>query len=271
MPAARHEVIAHENERFSPPDWPQTLETDVYLPADRPQPVPAVIVIHGGGWEDRSRADMTRLSKNLARHGLAAVNIDYRFAPEHRFPAQQADVEAAIAWTRENAERFSIDADRIGLVGFSSGAHLAAMAALARGAGEHRRADEPCLFAVVAGGIPADFLRFDEDGPLLQQLLGTTRSDSPDAYRRASPITHVSPNAPPFFLFHGTLDRMVPFEQAEAMHQALLDSGAHSELYGMRLRGHTTAFLTRRSAMRQATAFLHEKARAPACATGLDE
>lgn len=112
---------------------------------------------------------------------------------------------------------------------------------------------------MVVGGIPSDFGLFS-GGKLLRQLMGARQDEAPDAYRAASPISHVHADAPPFFLFHGTLDQTVPFEHARELYEALLEHGVHAELYRMRLRGHVTSFLLRGGAMRNAVAFLHDMA-----------
>ena len=261
LPQKGHVVLA--DQRFSPPDWPQALYADVYIPDGGRAAWPAVLVVHGGGWERRSREDMTRIARRLADRGFVAVNIDYRFAPEYRFPAQLHDVQVALGWMRDEAGRLRIDPDRIAGLGFSSGAHLVALAGLVAGTDSSLNADyvsaDDGFFAVVAGGIPSDFGLFS-GGKLLRQLMGARQDEAPEAYRAASPITHVHADAPPFFLFHGTLDQLVPFEHAQVLYNALLEEGVHAELYRMRLRGHVTAFLTSGGALRRAAAFLHDMA-----------
>ncbi|NEZ04288.1 alpha/beta hydrolase [Wenzhouxiangella sp. XN201] len=270
LPQKGHVVLA--DQRFSPPDWPQALYADVYIPDGNspdgnPAAWPAVLVVHGGGWERRSRDDMTRISRQLADRGFVAVNIDYRFAPEYRFPAQLHDVQIAHRWMRDEASRLRIDADRIAGLGFSSGAHLVALAGLVAGTDSSLNAEygpeDEGFFAVVVGGIPSDFGLFS-GGKLLRQLMGARQEEAPEAYRAASPITHVHDDAPPFFLFHGTLDQTVPYEHARVLYEALLEHGVHAELYRMRLRGHITSFLIRGGAMRSAIAFLHDMAGRPA-------
>ncbi|WP_376694673.1 alpha/beta hydrolase fold domain-containing protein [Wenzhouxiangella sp. EGI_FJ10305] len=261
LPQKGHVVLA--DQRFSPPDWPQALYADVYIPDGERVAWPAVLVVHGGGWERRSRDDMTSISRRLADRGFVAVNIDYRFAPEYRFPAQLHDVQIAHRWMREEASRLRIDADRIGGLGFSSGAHLVALAGLVAGTDSSLNAeygpDDEGYFAVVVGGIPSDFGLFS-GGKLLRQLMGAKQDEAPQSYRAASPIAHVHADAPPFFLFHGTLDLTVPYEHARVLYEALLEHDVHAELYRMRLRGHVTSFLTRAGAMRSAIAFLHDMA-----------
>ena len=143
---------------YSPTDWPQRLEADVYVP-DRPGPYPAVLVVHGGGWERRSPEDMTEIAEYLAEHGFVAVNVEYRLAPAFRFPAQLHDVQQAMRWIHSQAEKLSVDTRRIGAYGYSAGAHLVALLAVVSEGGpldEPYGGAETRLAAVVAGGTPAD-------------------------------------------------------------------------------------------------------------------
>ncbi len=251
--------------RFSPEGWPEALFADLYLPAIS-EPAPAVLLVHGGGWERRSREDMTWIAKALARHGFAVMNIDYRFAPEYTFPAQLHDLQMAMQWLQRWSGDYRIDPEAISAFGFSSGAHLVSLMALTSDARHPLSAPyggpatRPA--AVVAGGIPSDLRRF-ESGRLIRQFLGGTEQQKPETYRLASPIAHVSPDAPPFFLFHGNLDMLVPPEQAEILYQSLREHGVHAELYRMHLRGHITSFLTAGNAVEQATEFLARFGRGP--------
>ncbi len=243
---------------FSPQDWPQTLKADLYLP-DSDQTRPAVLMVHGGGWERRSRQDMNWIAEHLAERGFAVMNIDYRFAPEFRFPAQLHDLQIAMHWLRANAAELNVDTQRIGGFGFSSGAHLVSLLALTAGQGgelnEPHGGPETGPVAVVAGGLPSDLRTFGS-GKLIRQFLDGSQEDMPDVYRAASPAAHVTAAAPPFFLFHGGMDMLVPTEQAREF-SALLDrKGVENELYIMHLRGHITSFLTSGNAVDEATGFL---------------
>ena len=238
---------------YTPPDWPESLEARVLLP-DTPADAlrPAALLVHGGGWQRRSPDDMTAIAERLARRGYVTVNVAYRFAPEYRFPAQLEDLEQAVAWIHERAEAWRIDTGRLVGVGYSSGAHLVSLLALT---GEQDR-----LAAVLAGGLPSDLMKFD-DGRLVVEFIGGTRAEKPEAYRQASPITHVDADAPPHFLFHGRWDGLVPVDHATDFHAALEAQGVASELYLQHYRGHFTGFLLRDGAIEAGIAFLDRQLR----------
>ncbi|SFR66009.1 Acetyl esterase/lipase [Marinobacter daqiaonensis] len=251
------------NIRYSPEDWPEALQADLYL-ARTGEPGPAVLVVHGGGWQRRSRDDMTGVARNLARHGFTAMNIDYRFAPEHRFPAQLRDLQQALTWLREHHDDLGIDPDRIAGLGYSSGGHLVSLLGAVTSSGHPDQApwapDQKGLVAVVAGGLPADLRTFGS-GRLLRQLLGGTQDKFPQRYERASPAAWVTPAMPPHFLFHGTWDQLVPVEQSKDFHQQLRAAGVPSELYLMHGHGHFSTFLFRGVAMDEAIRFLERHTR----------
>ena len=117
-----------ENIEYTVPDWPQALHADLYLP-QKAGPHPVVLMIHGGGWANRSRDDMRGISRRLARSGYAVFNINYRFAPYFTYPAQLHDMYQALAWIDANAATYDLDRGRINAWGYSSGAHLAALIA----------------------------------------------------------------------------------------------------------------------------------------------
>lgn len=216
-------------------------------------------MVHGGGWESRSRRDMHRTSADLARHGFVVMNVDYRFAPEFQFPAQLHDVQIAMHWLHDHADEWQIDSDRIGAFGFSSGAHLVSLMALV--ADQENELNQPYggaqtrPYAVVAGGTPTDLRKF-ESGILVEQFLNGRLAEQPEAYQLASPVVHIHDDAPPFFLFHGTWDRLVPTDHAVDFHTQLVRSNVQSELYLQRLRGHLTSFVLMRDARRAAMRFL---------------
>lgn len=251
---------------YTPDDWPQALHASVYRPKAAGH-YAAVLVVHGGGWARRSPADMEDLSRWLAGHGLVAVNIEYRFAPTYTFPAQLQDLQMAMRWLHVHADEYGIDRTRVGAWGYSSGAHLVAL--LATVASD---ADNPLNQphggpvtrpkAVVAGGTPSDLRKF-KGGELVPQFLGGDQRRIPAVYAQASPVTSVTPNTPPMFLYHGTWDRTVPEDHAEDLYQALRANGVDSELYLLKGRGHVATFLFGGGAEKAGLRFLERYLNAP--------
>src|SRR3954464_11182479 len=124
----------------------ESLKLDAYIP-DGPGPFPAVILVHGGGWNagDKSggpkKGYMAPMHEPLEKAGFAWFSINYRLAPKHPYPACIEDVETAIRWVKANAAKYHLDSLRIALSGESAGGHLVQLAMV--------RADESTRMAAV--------------------------------------------------------------------------------------------------------------------------
>lgn len=223
----------------------RALTADVYAPR-RGRELPAVLLVHGGSWQRGDKERMAEIGERLAGHGYVAVSIDYRLAPEHRFPAQLHDCQAAIRWMRANAERLRLDPSRIAGFGYSAGAHLVALLATADegdGLGEVLALPGPDtrLQAAVLGAPPIALERFP-DNRAFRRFLGATAAERPDVYAMASPLTFVTPDDPPMFLYHGASDWMVDPAQSRLMLDALQRASVPAS-YFETPRGHFTTFL----------------------------
>jgi acetyl esterase/lipase len=223
----------------------EDLHADVYRPPGE-GPFPAVLVVHGGSWTRGSRSRMTRVAERLAGSGYTAVSVDYRLAPAHRFPAPVHDCKTAVRWIRQHADELHVDPKRVGGFGYSSGAHLVAMLATTTPRdgleGEAPQgAPSSRIQAAVLGGTPTDLRRFPAN-LTMRRFLGGSPDELPDLYAFASPITYVSPDDPPMFLYHGTRDWIVDVSQARTMAKALDDAGVPHELHESDL-GHAATFV----------------------------
>lgn len=98
---------------------------DVYYPENTRSPLPTIVSIHGGGYVYGSKEIYRRYGMELARHGFAVVNFNYRLAPKWRFPAPLEDTNAVMEWLCRNGGTYHLDPGRIILVGDSAGAQLA--------------------------------------------------------------------------------------------------------------------------------------------------
>ncbi len=203
------------------------LALDFYHPvrADD-QPVPCVIVVHGGGWESGTRNEIASLNHWLARRGYAVAAITYRLAPKFTWPAPRDDILAAIAFLKNRAGVLGIDATRLVLLGRSAGGNLAEATAYG--------APDPAIRGVIALYAPADMIfayawgREDDvlkSPQLLRQFLGGTPETAPAAYNGASAYLHVTKATPPTLLVHGELDTLVWNKQSERLDQKLSEAG----------------------------------------------
>lgn len=207
-----------------------SLTLDASIPAGK-GPFASVIVVHGGGWENGSKRSYEKpLLPVLTEAGFAWFTINYRLAPQHRFPAAVEDVEAAIRWVKQHAKEYKVDPKRIALMGESAGGHLVAMAGV-------RPTKETRVAAVVDFYGPHDLVKREtgrgEIGRNLRQFLGVDKLDEAGLarLREASPVTYVRKGLPPFLFIHGTKDAAVPYDQSPLMCDKLKAAGNQCEVF----------------------------------------
>lgn len=212
----------------------EDLTLDVAKPKGISATVPAIVVIHGGGWAGGSKDDPvhTMLAREAAERGYVAININYRLAPRHQFPAQIEDCKCAVRWLRAHAKEMNVDPSRLGAVGGSAGGHLVMMLGAMDAAdgleGDGGWPDQSSkVQAVVAFFGPVNLIGDFPDVSLriLDNFLGGSMKAKEADYRRASPITYVNAGDAPMLLFQGTKDPLVPYDQAFQMATALDKAG----------------------------------------------
>ncbi len=210
----------------------EPLLLDLSSPASVAGPLPCIVAIHGGGWSGGNRKQHDDLTFQFARHNYIAVTLEYRMAPQHRFPVPVQDVKAAVRYLRGNAEKLHIDPQHIGAVGFSAGAHLSMMlGTMDKADGLDDVGDFPDqsskVQAVVSFFGPTDLTAEypQRSKAIVRNFIGGDFKEMPDAYRRASPITYVNAGDAPMLLFQGTADVLVPYNQAYLMAGAMQKAG----------------------------------------------
>jgi acetyl esterase/lipase len=193
---------------------------DPRLPDDARAPV--LLQIHGGAWSSGSKAaDAHPLMAAMVRRGWVCLSVDYRLGPAERWPAQIVDVKRALAWTRAHVAEYGGDPARIAITGGSSGAHLAALAALTPGAWQPGFADADTSVAAAVCLYGIYDLTTDDGSGTLDELLAETLMPTPlgedsHPYVAASPSARVHAGAPPFMVLHGTGDAIVVPAQSRA-------------------------------------------------------
>jgi acetyl esterase/lipase len=186
---------------------------------------PVLLQVPGGAWMVGSKRQQAYpLMSHLAELGWVCVAINYRLSPRSTWPDQIIDVKQALAWTKEHIAEYGGDPDWIAITGGSAGGHLSALAALTANDPQFQPgfedADTSVRAAVPFYGV-YDFTRNDAIHPLMVPTLAKyvfklRRAEIAEPFRTASPITHVSAHAPPFFVLHGRNDSLIPVEQARA-------------------------------------------------------
>jgi acetyl esterase/lipase len=206
------------------------LTLDIYSPAE-PGRFPAVVQIYGGAWQTGAPASNRAFAGYLAAHGYVVFAIDYRHAPRWQWPAQRADVQAGLDWVRAHGERYGADPTRLALVGRSSGAQLAMLAAYGPGA--------PPVRAVVIYYGPVDLTEGYRHPPrpdplhvrgVEEAFLGGTPDQQPLRYREASPITYVTRPLPPTLLIYAGRDNIVEPRFGALLQRRLRETGTTSVL-----------------------------------------
>jgi acetyl esterase len=95
-----------------------------------PGPFPPVLEVHGGAWNNGDRFQNLPLNQAVAASGLVVVSIEFRLGAEGRYPASIADVNYGTRWLKQHAGEFNATADGLGVIGYSSGGHMAMLSAM---------------------------------------------------------------------------------------------------------------------------------------------
>lgn len=206
-----------------------SLTLDAFVP-DGVGPFPTCILVHGGGFTKGDKQSYIKpLFEPLSKAGFAWFTINYRLAPQHRWPACAEDVETAIRWVKANAREYKVDVNRIALIGESAGGHLVSYVGV-------KANDETRVAAVVPFYAPHDLeLQVKHRnmlGESMTALLGLTELND-DAWKRlreVSPSSYVHKGMPPFLLIHGDKDPTVLFEQSTRFQKQMKDMGNQCDL-----------------------------------------
>ena len=254
---------------------PQKLKVDIYMPKGDADKYPGLVYIHGGAWMEGGRSSCP--GKALAKGGYVVACIDYRVvgmegscSPDAIFPAAVQDVKSAVRWLRQNARTYKVDADNIGLIGDSSGGHLAVLAGVSKGAklfaNTQNSGESDIVQAIVDWYGPVDVnemeIAFTEDACKVEysELADAYRDNSnfeityawsrwlggpldnktvQERARKASPLSYLDGGDPPVLIIHGADDPLVPTEQHKILAEALKAKGIRSTLITLPGVGHS--------------------------------
>lgn len=205
---------------------------------DAPDPVPALVLIHGGGFVGGSPTAMYDLCDQAAHRGFAAFAIEYRLLPDYAYPSQVQDASAAVEWLRQSAQvtKYGIDPTAVGVIGSSAGAIVASYLGVA---GDGALDEGSRVAAVVALSPVTDMTDSGlalgtpqpEAAALMLEYLGCNRpgTSACPVSVEASPISHVDSTDAPALMMVGESE-VVPWQQPDALRAALENKGVNATL-----------------------------------------
>ncbi|MEY2570097.1 MAG: hypothetical protein QOE63_447 [Acidimicrobiaceae bacterium] len=201
---------------------------DIWKRADLPldAKAPVLVQVHGGGWVIGNKEQQAMpLMAHMADRGWVCVAINYPLSPRATWPDHIVEVKRALAWVKANIAAHGGDPDFVVITGGSAGGHLSSLAALSANDPELQPGFEDADTSVVAA-VPFygvyDFTNRDGTGNahmedfLARVVLKAKLNDRRALWEQASTMSWVSPEAPPFFIIHGSNDSLVPIEQARS-------------------------------------------------------
>jgi len=218
---------------------------DVYSRRGATTPQPTVVYFHGGFWAAGSKEGSLMSLIPWMEMGWNVVNVEYRLARVAPAPAAVEDCLCALRYLAAQAKTYNIDVNRLVVTGESAGGHLTLTSAMIpESAGLDRQCAGNTPVPKVAAAINwfgitdvADVI----DGPNKANLAVTWLGSLPnkdEIAKRVSPLTYVRPGLPPILTIHGDQDRLVPYNHATRLHEALTKAGVPNQLLTIPKGGH---------------------------------
>ncbi len=210
------------------------LKMNMYFPKNTTEPTPLVIYIHGGGWikgDKTSRVGMTDVPA-LLEAGFTVASLNYRLGPEYQFPVMLQDVKCAIRSFRANADQYNIDPNKIGLWGESAGGHLSSMIGLtdeSAGFDVGQYLDQSSrVNVVIVLSAPTDLTT--DFSPAFIEVKSNAFGDYDMV--KASPITYITFDDPPFLILQGDKDTSLPISsgQSQKLFDGLIAAGVQAQM-----------------------------------------
>ena len=213
------------------------------MPGTAPKKYPLLVYVPGSAWHRQNLWMGLDKARFFASKGYAVAIVEYRPSDIAPYPAQIEDAKAAIRYLKEHAQQYSIDTDRIGLWGDSSGGHTVVSVAVT----------EPELAKCVVDWFgPTDIAlmnyypsAMDHHGADSPEgfLLGKVEVfDNLELAQKVNPINYLSAEKalPPFLIMHGSMDNVVPFNQSVRLYEKLMKLGKNATFYRLEGAGHGT-------------------------------
>lgn len=188
------------------------LKLDVFYPKnDQNQIFPAVLLIHGGGWLSGSKDNLKIMAQHLASKGFVAITVAYRLGLEAKYPAAVLDIKEALIWTKVNADKFSINPDKIGIIGASAGGQLATLVGVTAQnkifeIGNAASTNVQCIVNI-DGIVSFVHPEAAAEGTMASIWLNGSKTENFKNWNEASPLNYVDKNCPPILFVNSSMPR----------------------------------------------------------------
>lgn len=225
----------------------RSLKLQIIGPIDCREEMPCIVFIPGSAFHEQNVKERIAQLSYLAQRGFVVAALEYRGCECAAFPAQAFDAKAGVYYMKEHAKEYGINPDNIVLMGDSSGAHTAVMAAYSYGVDEleedGRRDTKPIVKGVIDLYGPTNFLTMNDepssqdhrtpDSPEGCEIGGKAVLEHPELVEPAILANYVEKGRelPPTLMFHGTNDELVPFGQSCQLFDALKNARKDATFY----------------------------------------
>jgi acetyl esterase/lipase len=182
------------------------LKLDVFSPKKtKSKRLPAIIIIHGGGWRSGNRMQHHPLAQRLAEKGYVCFTPAYRLSTEALYPAAVQDLKAAVNWVKTNASKYKVDIKQIVVLGFSAGGQLATLVGNT----------QPGIKAIVDIDGTLAFIHPESgEGDDSKNIsagtnwFGYNKTERPELWKEAAALSHAGSHTPPTLFINSAVDRM---------------------------------------------------------------
>lgn len=218
----------------------RSLYLDLYRPVNYSGNLATIVMIRGGGFRRGDKKGFAAMSAALAKQGFATVCIEYRTLYEALFPAPILDAKSAVKWVRDNAEKYNLNPNAIGVIGASAGAHLSmslAVTSNVNALNPDTNSENYKVNAAVVLAADADFSEATDDKNLIEWL-GVSYEENKTLWELASPINHIDNNSAPTLFIHGADDETVPIEQSTNSLKKFIKNDVYCELVSIPKMAH---------------------------------
>ena len=197
------------------------LLLNIYYPAKfKNKVVPALLMIHGGGWSSGDISLVIPMAERIAAKGFVTVAVEYRLSPEALYPAAIYDLKDAIKWMRENAKQYHIDTSKVAVYGCSAGGQLSALIGATNDnikfedRNNNLKVSSNVQAVIDVDGVVDFFGKSSEEiikpsgkPTAAQKWFGVSAKVNPEIWKDAGAINHVSKYYPPILFINSAVPR----------------------------------------------------------------